>query len=57
MPGFNFWFPFGLIEKQAFRPFFPQFLCHIDGSTALFAMDDAPQCPKTPPPAPQWKSS
>jgi hypothetical protein len=57
MPGFNFWFPFGLIEKQALRPFFPPFLCHIDGSTALFAMDDAPQCPKTPPPAPQWKSS
>jgi hypothetical protein len=50
MPGFNFWFPFGLIEKQAFRPFFPQFLCHIGGPTALFAMDDAPAMPQNPSP-------
>ena len=35
MPGFNFRFPFGLMQKQAFRPFLTPFPCHIGGSTAL----------------------
>jgi hypothetical protein len=35
MPGFNFQFPFGLIEKRAVRPFFPPYPCHIGDPTAF----------------------